>query len=337
MLVPAIFNKPPKKYPNQQGTVLISVLLLFAIGSFIAIEITYRQQIDIKRTLTVFSVSQAKEYVSGAEQIARYGLAQDLKSDNSQADKMDHDSETWGMALSQPVEGGLIVGKLSDLQGRFNLNWLATTEKARLQDRKKAFINLLSQLKIPKKGTPQGIADQLVDWLDEDSTPIFPEGKEDQEYMIEPLPRRSGNRLLTEVSELLILPAMTLEDLELLAPYVTVLPPKVGLNLNSVSEIVLGSFECVAANTVVNSRPPKGYLKVSDAMRFKKDGNCSKAKEGFPVPYDVRSEFFQLEAASEVNGKTVKVKSILYRDNTQNSKIDVKVIYRRQVDRFSKI
>lgn len=334
-IAPKLNPIAPKR--RQQGTILISVMLLFAIGAFIAAEMTYRQQIDIQRTSAILSVSQAKEYIRGAEEIAQFALAEDLKNDQLKPKKWDHIAEAWGTKLEQPLDGGMIKGSLVDMQGRFNLNWFMTKDKAKLTLFKNAFISLLTQLKIPKKGNAQAIADQLIDFMDEDSTPTFPDGKEEQEYMLEALPRRAANRLLTDVSELLLLPAISAQDLEALAPYVNVLPPTVGLNLNAVALPVIKSFQCVEGDFVVNNRPPKGYDTVSKAIRFKKTANCKNVKAAFPVAYGLSSEFFELNAEAEVNGKIVKVRSVLYRDNAQKSNIKVKVIYRRQVDPFSKV
>lgn len=304
-----------------------------------ATEITYRQRVDIQRTATILAQAQAYEYVLGAEEIARYALIEDLKGDKksgSNNNTSDSKEEDWGQKLAYPVEGGTIEGEIHDLQGRFNLNWLLTADADSRAVYEQALVRLMGKLKIPKKGSAQTAVIQLRDWLDEDSTPAY-DGKEDQEYMLEEPPRRAGNRLLLDVSELNLIPGLTPEEVETLAPYVAALPINTALNLNTVSEEVLDSFDCVDAQTVISQRPKKGYDDLSKVDVFKKDQDCQKAQVKTALVTGTASEFYELSAKSVINGRTIKVRSILFRDNTQSSNIDVKVIYRRQVDPYSKV
>lgn len=325
-----------KPYARQRGTILITVMLLFAIGAYMATEITYRQRVDIQRTSSIFANAQAYEYVLGAEEIARFALREDLKKDSDRNDPNDFkDKEDWGQQLLYPVEGGTLEGELHDLQARFNINWLLDTDTDRRNYYKQALVTLMQQLKIPKEKPASAVADQIIDYLDENSTPIYPDGKDEQELMLEEPPRRAANRLMVDVSELNLIPALTPEEVEILAPFVAVLPFQTGLNFNNAAEEVLSSFECLDASAIVNGRGPEGYRDVGDAEIYQQTPDCQNANRVLtPV---IRSEYYELEATAVINGKTVKVRSVLYRDNEQSSNIDAKVIYRRQVDPYSKV
>lgn len=325
-----------KTNKHQKGTILITVMLLFAIGAYMATEITYRQKVDIQRTFSILSQSQAQEYVLGAEEIAKFALRRDLKSDKDKEKIRDHAKEDWGTNLAQTVDGGTIEGKVSDLQGRFNLNWLIETDEQRRAKLRAAFVNLLSQLKIPKETPAQTVADQIADLIDTNDTPVG-DGKEDNEYQLETLARRAGNKIFADVSELLLVPSLTLEEIEILVPYVAVLPRNTSLNVNTASSEVLSSFECVDVNGIESGMPDKGYEDFANVTVFKTDDECKTAENDSPIQYSINSEFFELEAKSIVNGKTIKVRSAIYRNADQDSKIDVKVIYRKQVDPYSNV
>ncbi|MCG8314475.1 MAG: type II secretion system minor pseudopilin GspK [Pseudomonadales bacterium] len=324
---------------KQRGTILITVMLVFAVGAYMATEITYRQRVDIQRTSSIFSQAQAYEYVLGAEEIARFALRRDLKDDkkksNNNVSPADAADEDWGMQLAQMVDGGTIEGQLVDLQGRFNLNWLLTTDADQKTAYKKALMSLMAQLKIPKEKAAQVVVDQIADMLDEDSTPSSLDGREDQEYMLEETPRRASNRMMLDISELMLIPALTPDEIETLAPYVTALPLDSSLNLNTASVEVMSSFDCLDAASIQKDRPKGGYTDINEATKLEQNDDCKDA--ALDVPVGLNSEFYELEATAIVNGKTIKVRSMLYRDEEQDSNIDVKVIYRRQVDPYSKV
>lgn len=323
---------------SQKGTILITVMLLFAVGVYMATEITYRQKIDIQRTFSVINQAQSYNFLLGAEEIAKYALRKDLKDDKKKNRTRDHQEEDWGSKMAQPLEGGIIEGQITDLQGKFNLNWLIQEDASNATKVKAAFVSLLAQLKIPEEIPAQVVADQLVDLLDEDSTPTSIDGKEESEYMLEEPPRRAGNRILVDVSELMLLPSLTQDDVEKLAPYVTVLPTGTSLNVNTALTEVLQSFECVDPAGVSSGMPDKGYTDIQDvAGMFSQDKECKDAEKDFPVGRDVASEFYELSAKAVIEGKTVKVRSILYRSNQQDSNIEIKVIYRKQVDPYSNV
>ena len=319
---------------RQQGTILITVMLLFAIGAYMATEITYRQKVDIQRSASIFAQAQAYEYVLGAEEIARFALREDLKKDKDRQILRDHIKEDWGMELAQIVDGGTIRGGLVDLQGRFNLNWLRTSDEAERGRMKNYLASLMAQLKIPKDVPATAAIEQMIDYLDEDSEPTFPDGKDDQELMLEEPPRRAAGRIFLDVSELYLIPALKPSEVDVLAPFVAALPVGTTLNLNTASDEVLTSIDCLDAGAIRNQMPQKGYEQEADARKLQDKPECGSS---FTLGTSVDSEFYELEATAVVDGKIIKVRSILYRNKDQDSNIDVKVIYRRQVDPYSKV
>ncbi|MDX1692698.1 MAG: type II secretion system minor pseudopilin GspK [Ketobacteraceae bacterium] len=324
-----------KPLKRQKGTILITVMLLFAIGAYMATEITYRQKVDIQRSASIFAQAQAYEYVLGAEEIARFALREDLKKDKDKDKEKDHPDEDWGMQLAQIVDGGTIEGRVNDLQGRFNLNWLRIEDETLRKKAMGYLSSLMAQLKIPKDTPAQAAIDQIRDYLDEDSEYTFPDGKDDQELMLEDTPRRAAGRMILDVSELFLIPALKPSEVEILAPYVTALPVYTPLNLNTAPDEVLASIDCLDAGAIRSGMPKRGYDDIKEAKKLKQTDECKQAQ--FPFETGVKSSFFELNAKAVVDGKIMKVRSILYRDGSQDSNIKVKVIYRRQVDPYSKV
>ena len=103
---------------RQTGVALITVLLIVFLASIAAISLASMQQLAIRRSSTLLHQQQARLYALGIEQEARLILIRDRQNT-----KIDHPGEEWAnLPLALPVEGGLLSGRIGDLQGCFNLN-----------------------------------------------------------------------------------------------------------------------------------------------------------------------------------------------------------------------
>ncbi|MCP5158530.1 MAG: type II secretion system minor pseudopilin GspK [Gammaproteobacteria bacterium] len=100
-------------------------MLIVFLASLTATSLATLQQIAIRRSTVLQHQQQARLYTLGVEQWATLILIRD-----QQASKTDHLHEEWAnLALALPVEGGILSGKMRDLQGCFNLNnlWRSAT------------------------------------------------------------------------------------------------------------------------------------------------------------------------------------------------------------------
>jgi len=327
----------------QKGTVIITVLMLIAVATYLAVEMTYRQRIDITRTGTLLALSQSEEYVKSAEALAQYVLEQDLLDDIKSNDISDHNEEDWPTKVVKPIGRGLVQGEIVDLQGRFNLNQLLLSPLpiggASYNDQ---LTTLLESLGIPSSGastvSAAVIADRIFDWIDTDSEPET-SGLETLDYQLFDPAYQAGNRVLVDLSELLLVSGLSRADLDILVEHVSLLPPLSPTNINTASDIVLGVTGCLdiaAINTARDAEPiPKSDAKkISEPNSpFVNDAACP---TGTPVPYSADSHFFLLKAKSEVDKKTIQMHSILYRAETLNAAdVKVKVILRKHLDPFS--
>jgi general secretion pathway protein K len=185
-------------------------------------------------TQSALAADQGLMYALGAEAWAADILRQDLVD----SDESDHLGEQWAIELPPlPVDGGMITGRLEDLQGRFNLNNLITSEGTQDEIARTQFERLLQALQLDPM-----LAARVVDWLDQDTDASFPVGAEDAAYAGATPPYRTPNALITTATELMAVEGFDPEAFRTLAPYVTALPSGTLLNVNTASAPVLASL-----------------------------------------------------------------------------------------------
>lgn len=118
-----MFKSPLQTTKNRQdGVALITALIITSIAVSLATMIMYRQQIQIRLSSNISHLEQAYLYANGMEDWAATILERSFKDHR---DYISHDDD-WhtDTALILPIEGGLMTGKLIDLQSRINVNLL---------------------------------------------------------------------------------------------------------------------------------------------------------------------------------------------------------------------
>jgi len=215
---------------RQQGVALVTALLVVSLATVAAVAMAARFQVDMRRTGNLLNGEQAYAYAVSAESWAYVILRRDLK--DTKHDSLDED---WSTALPPiPVEGGFVNGRIEDLQGRFNVNNLfsAGGEVNTIQlDYYKRLLEVLD--------LEPALAPALQDWIDPDINATFPDGAEDDEYLLADLPYRAANRPLVDISELRLVKGYTPEVLAVLEPHVTALPVSTSININTATPLVL--------------------------------------------------------------------------------------------------
>lgn len=215
---------------SQRGVALVTALLVVALATVAAVAMATRFQVDMRRTGNLLNGEQAYAYAMAAESWAYVILRRDL-ADN-QHDALDED---WSTALPPiPVEGGFVNGRVEDLQGRFNVNNLAGSEGGVDKIQLEYYKRLLEILDLEP-----ALAPALQDWIDADINATFPDGAEDDEYLLSEPPYRAGNRPLADISELRLVKGYTPEVLAVLEPHITALPDLTIININTATPAVL--------------------------------------------------------------------------------------------------
>ncbi len=232
---------------RQEGIAVITALLVVVIATVLAVEIAWHTNLDLRRTAGLVAWDQAREYAYFAEVLAIESLEEQLEGHESY-DRSTDQAARAGLAISQDDKS--LAGGYSDLQGRFNLNNLVTSQGRPDKLVVTQFRRLLAAVASLQPGLPLGpveietIVGSTVDWIDPDSTADF-NGAEDDFYTSEAEPYRAANGWFTSVSEFRAIRGVTPEIYSALKPHLAALP--VGsqhslINFNTASVPVLMSL-----------------------------------------------------------------------------------------------
>lgn len=290
---------------RQRGVALLLALLLTAVVTVLAVAVAGSESFALHRSLNLLRREDANEYLTGAEILAVARLRPSLASAATPTPvQLDL---PWPFALSGR-------GTLRDAQGCFNLNALSpqTGDVALAEQRFRRLLDLLD--------LPADIADQLLDWLDEDSEARFA-GAEDDSYSRRSPPMRAANAPLGDVSELRLLPAVDGKAYAALAPLVCTLPPEAAINVNSAPPLLLmalvdglrlGSAQQLAARAAA---APFGSV---DAFLTDPAFSGTLVEAG---GLGVRSDWFVLRAEVTLDGLALQRDSLL---QAQDGKLRVR-------------
>ncbi|MDA0693579.1 MAG: type II secretion system minor pseudopilin GspK [Proteobacteria bacterium] len=224
-----------RSWSGQRGAALIAALLVFALSAAVLVSLEKDSQLFYQRMSNGLIHQQTKAYLLGAEQLGIALLALDQTLDAESDSPRDTLLEMWAQASPPyPIEGGgMLAGRLQDLEGRFNLNNLigtvsATGESSNLTIDQAVFLRLLLTLENEEGALLQdyearSLVQAIGDWLDADRNPRI-DGAEDLEYQSRQPPYRAANQPMVSPSELMAVRGMTPEIYDALQDVVTVWP-----------------------------------------------------------------------------------------------------------------
>lgn len=289
----------------QRGVALITAIIVVAIGTMIAVNLMWQGTLDLRRADAALAADQGLLYVQGAEAWAADILRQDLVD----SPDSDHLGELWAVELPPlPVDGGTIVGRLEDLQGRFNLNNLIGADGREKELARRQFERLLFHVE-----ADPALAGAVVDWLDADTELRFPTGGEDVVYSDNDPPYRTANSPITSASELMAITGFDRETYRKVAPYVTVLPRGTKINVNTASDVVLASLsddiDIGTAASLVEQRGNADFIDINDTFEGLLEADMLQEIDGI-------SEHFLLTATVTLGSNQLTMRSVLQRDRS---------------------
>ena len=295
---------------HQQGVALIMVIIVVAIITVAVAGMASRQQLDIRRSGNIFDLDKAYLLTLGAEDFARAVLIQD--GIDSEIEKL---SEPWAQETPPfPVGDGVLVGRLEDMQGRFNVNNLIDANGEVDQIALKRFERLLALV-----GLERTLAQAVLDWIDGDSEARFPDGAEDDYYMQQTPGYSAANRPLVSPSELVLVKGIGYKGYQALAPYVAALPQGVGIDVNTAPALVIAAlvegFSEEDAKMVVEERGEEGVDGVEDFLALSSLAGATIDEAGLTVA----SSYFLLSASADWGRGRARLFSLLWRDS--NNKV----------------
>lgn len=117
---------PRERHDNEQGMILVNVLLFVAIASGLVLLMIDREELALDRGLRTREAARAQAIVRGGELSALVAL----RRDGETAGDVDHAGEAWAKIAvnAAPIEGGTFDLAIGDAEGRFNINAVRTGE-----------------------------------------------------------------------------------------------------------------------------------------------------------------------------------------------------------------
>ncbi|HEX7656817.1 MAG TPA: type II secretion system minor pseudopilin GspK, partial [Sphingomonas sp.] len=209
--------------PGERGAALLTVLLLVAIISVLAAGALEKLRLSTRLAANGAAMEQARAFAMAAETIATIRVNAILNQDAARTTL----AGGWeGRPYPLQIPGGIATLTVRDGGNCFNLNGLVRETEPGIYtvqpDMVTEFVRLMKLIGIPGQ-TADGIAAATTDWIDTDGAPL-PMGAEDSAYLGKPIPYRTPNTLMTDVSELRAVAGVTPEIYAKLRPWVCALP-----------------------------------------------------------------------------------------------------------------
>lgn len=307
-----------ENFGRQRGIAAVTALLVVALATMLAADLAWELHLDIRRSESEMLHVQAVQFAIGAEIMATEALRRDYEDDEEANEFCDYTGEGWDTEMTFPFEGGTVRGKLTDMQGRFNLNNLAPDGRKN-EDLYEQFARLLDTLSLDRD-----LAPRVLDWIDPNQIEEFG-GAEDDTYTGKTPPYRTANTWFTTTSELLAVEGIidpeepSRERFELLERYVSALPPGEKLNVNTAEDPTLLSLATETslsdADPLKTNRPYCKLLTGSGDSAFMDDAEGIVDVNFTNTYLDVASNFFQLKVLVTLGTSQLTMYSLLHRDS----------------------
>ncbi|RUO62587.1 type II secretion system minor pseudopilin GspK [Pseudidiomarina insulisalsae] len=334
------YSVPPAR---QQGVALVMVLLVVALVTVLAVQLSQRMQMNVVRTMNYQDSEQSYWYWLSAEEIARQLLQVQVRDSRG----VIHQGQVWYLQTVEervyPIEGGALAkAAITDLQSCFNLNALKGDNLSTEQlVRRKVQMRMLLQAADENIDDYQAdvIVESMADWLDNDEQMSSSYGAERADYESLSVPYQAANDYFVHESELRLVRGVSQQIYQALKPFVCVIPNsnRLQLNINTVARgevlhaISLGALTVDAGTAAIDNRPDGGYDKVEDARNNSILAQASQQQinpnfGGVPRPsgitaeslggmFDdlvVKSNYFELDTHIDYGEMTLSGQSKLY-------------------------
>jgi general secretion pathway protein K len=299
------------KRQYQQGVAIITALLVVMLAAGIAAFLLAQQSQALTRTARTAERAQAALYAAPTLDWARAALFQ-LQKSTPRVDL----TQPWAQGLNAiPIDGAMAAGALRDDGGLFNLNNLVKNG-ARSEPDVEIFRSLLTQLKL----NPD-LADAVVDWIDGNDEPSGSGGAENATYLALPAPYRAANQNLLQVAELRRVRGFDQATLSRLMPFVTALPMRTPINLNTApQEILAAIFPRLTGDDITALARQRLTRPFADKAALTEYGKKFPAA---PIDdsVDITSRFFSVTIAIDNGGAQVRQSALLQRASADGASV----------------
>lgn len=296
----------------NRGAALLSAMLTVALVATLAAGTVWMQWRSVEVESAERTRAQAYWVLTGALDWARLILREDARSGGA-----DHLGEPWAIPLAearlstflaaQPgatdlgdtADAVFLSGSIMDLQARLNVMNLVDNGKVSDPDLR-AFGRLFAQLGLPR-GELAALAENLRFALDR-RTDSSATGRAP---------------LLAQRVEQLIWMGLSERSLRLLAPYITVLPARTPVNLNTASVPVLHAsitgLDMAQAQRMATARQSSHFRSLTDAAKVIAEAQ----PDLLDAQHSVQSRFFEIAGRLRVDHTVVQERSVVQREGLQ--------------------
>ena len=236
-------------YKSYKGSAIFAVLILLGvISSLVAVIINASQE----------SILLTQKYEKNSKMLLQIQSVEDfainvLNLDRAQNSEYSHINQAWNTPVSNFSLGPYILNAtLYDRNAKLNLNNLIIqNQPISNQDLininyvyLESFVRLFEILNIE---TDKLYA--LIDWIDNNDDIYSSSGAEDQFYLQKNPPYRAANNMILNLDELRLIRGFDAETVKKMKPYVSAIPSRSLININTAEENVLRSLHGVIGPT----------------------------------------------------------------------------------------
>jgi general secretion pathway protein K len=253
---------------GEAGVVLLNVLVMLALCAGVLVTMLRLSGIGIARSTHFADAARALSVALAGEASAQAALRRDL----ALAPQADHPGEDWGKVAQEDVaiEGGRFALAIADAQARLNLTGLT---------------GVLAHQRLRSLAAALGLRPEVAQRL---------------------ALRLAASQPPAGMADLARDAGLTPDELQALAPHVTILPEPAPVNLNTCSDLVLAVMfgNPAIAAALAERRAGQGYLTPDD---------LAAASAVVPPGAGFVSRFFTVDVAVTSGGARRQVRSLLQR------------------------
>ena len=304
--------------PRQAGAALLTAMLTVALVASLAAGALWQQWRSVEIETAERARAQSFWVLTGALDWARLILREDARAGGA-----DHLAEPWAVPLEEArlstflasdksnlsdsensASQAFLSGSISDLQARLNVfNLVESGKVSELALR--AFAKLFEQLALPPDELA-AMAENLRLALD-----------------ITTSASSSSSSLIPQRVDQLVWLGLSPTSLAILRPFITLLPARTAVNLNTASATVLyasiPSLDMAQAQRLVSSRQTRHFRTLADvtALIGEQKSPLNEAQ------HSVSSRFFEVRGRLRLDQSIVEEHSVVQRDG-----LEVKTLWR---------
>lgn len=348
-MMPASNN--PGKFPapqKQGGVIIIVVVLIVTLMVTLLAFMIEKQHLLIRRVGNQNVAEQGFQYAEAVNAWAERVLNDDIQRQvdylgedwaefgrpEAEVDASENDSFSLDLSSQESEDDServvIDIGfdgleySIDDLQAKFNLNNLSSTNKTFLASQKRIFLNLLELIEVGDSDQRERLYGALTDWVDANDLESV-NGVESGTYGTKKTSYYAADQQLSSVGELKFVEGFNSTIINQLRPYVTVLPiDNARININTASAELLASLNSA---TVVDVGSVTAFLarRLQNGFQGFTESDIQAAETAIigvnpvgaqPVPnmIQVNSQFFQINAKVILGDYLYCMKTIVLRE-----------------------